>query len=570
MKSPSKSRKEPSTAAALLAVQKELASMRRRLDRADDRIKSLESKVIQLEKERDHFKDLYYKALADIRVKDKRIAVLERKLEQAEKQLAWFRKQHFGQKTEAGAGSGPSPKPADDDEEQEPLVPKSTRKRGQQPGSKGHGRTNRSSISEADPEISSIADPVCNACHKPFAEFGTTEDSHIVEIETLIYKRVIKRKRYAKRCNCSGLKGILTAPAPPKLYPKTSLGNSIWVHLCAQKFLHGTPTNRILKDLALKGLGLSAGTVTGGLKVINDLINPLYEALKTHCQSDNLWNADETSWRVFEDGSGNRNKKKWWLWVIAGQKSVVYILDQSRSAEVPEQFFGGSTGALLTDRFGSYKGLHGGILKAWCWVHVRRDFIKLFDGVPNLRAWARKWLLDIGQLFVLNHRRFALWSAKKTFGSSYQAADSDLQTHVEYLEKNWKLQLQNHSHPEQRTVLNSLKRHWAGLTRFLQDPRIPLDNNRAERLLRTCVIQRKNSYGSGSEWSGEFSAKLFSLFQTWLLNGLDPESMLLDYFNACSISPGHPPPNIDKFLPWKMSADSLVDFALPQSYSRPA
>lgn len=544
--------------------------MRTRLDRADKRIESLESKVIQLEKERDHFKDLYYKALADNRVKDKRIALLERKLEQAEKQLAWFRKQHFGQKSEAGAGTDPSPTPAEGDEKQETHAPKSARKRGQQPGSEGHGRSNRSSISDADPEISSIADPVCNACNKPFAEFGTTEDSHIVEIETFIYKRVIKRKRYAKRCNCSGSKGIITAPPPPKLYPKTSLGNSIWVHICAQRFLHGTPTNRILKDLALKGLGLSAGTVTGGLKIINDLIDPLYEALKIHCQGDDLWNADETSWRVFEDGSGNRDKKKWWLWVIAGQRSVVYILDQSRSAEIPEQFFGGSTGALLTDRFSSYKGLHSGILKAWCWVHVRRDFIKLFDGVPKLRAWARKWLLDIGQLFVLNNRRFALWSAKKTFDSCYQAANSDLQNHIEYLQNSWKSQLQNHSHPEQKTVLNSLKRHWAGLTLFLQDPRIPLDNNRAERLLRTCVIQRKNSYGSGSEWSGAFSAKLFSLFQTWLLNGLDPESMLLDYFSACSLYPGHPPPNIDKFLRWKMSPDSLVDFALPQSYSRPA
>jgi transposase len=105
---------------------------------------------------------------------------------------------------------------------------------------------------------------------------------------------------------------------------------------------------------------------------------------------------------------------------------------------------------------------------------------------------------------------------------------------------------------------------------FLKDPRIPLDNNRAERLLRGCVIQRKNSYGNGSEWSGQLSAKLFSIFQTWLINGLDPESMLLDYFNACSHAPGHPPPNIDKFLPWKMPPGLLLEFSLPKSYSRPA
>jgi transposase len=334
--------------------------------------------------------------------------------------------------------------------------------------------------------------------------------------------------------------------------------------------LYGTPTNRILKDLALKGLGLSPGTVTGGLEIINALIEPLYAALKTKCQSEDLWNADETSWRVFEDNLGNRSKKKWWLWVMAGQKSVVYILDRTRSAAVPETFFGGSHGTLMTDRLGSYKTLMDSIAKAWCWVHVRRDFIKIFDGIPKLRSWARKWLFDIAQLFVLNHKRFALWSEGKDLGKAYRSAQAELTKHVEYLQGCWLSQLRKTSHPEQKTVLNSLKNHWTGLTLFLKDPRIPLDNNRAERLLRGCVIQRKNSYGNGSEWSGQLSAKLFSIFQTWLINGLDPESMLLDYFNACSHAPGHPPPNIDKFLPWKMPPGLLLEFSLPKSYSRPA
>jgi hypothetical protein len=178
-------------------------------------------------------------------------------------------------------------------------------------------------------------------------------------------------------------------PAVQKLYPKVSIGNSLWVHLCIQKFLHGTPTNRILKDLALKGLGVSAGTVTGGQNIINDLIDPLYEKIKAYCQGENYWNADETSWRVFEDGGGRRSKKKWWLWVVAGQKSVVYILDKSRSASVPDEFFGGSLGTLMTDRFGSYKNLPGSIKHAWCWVHVRRDFVKVFDGVRKKWSGSR-------------------------------------------------------------------------------------------------------------------------------------------------------------------------------------
>jgi len=102
-------------------------------------------------------------------------------------------------------------------------------------------------------------------------------------------------------------------------------------------------------------------------------------------------------------------------------------------------------------------------------VHVRRDFIKIFDGIPKLRSWARKWLFDIAQLFVLNHKRFALWSEGKDLGKAYRSAQAELTKHVEYLQGCWLSQLRKTSHPEQKTVLNSLKNHWTGLTLFLKD-----------------------------------------------------------------------------------------------------
>jgi hypothetical protein len=88
-------------------------------------------------------------------------------------------------------------------------------------------------------------------------------------------------------------------------------------------------------------------------------------------------------------------------------------------------------------------------------------------------------------------------------------------------------------------------------------------------VLRYCVVQRKNSYGNGIEWSGHLKAKFFSIFQTWLINGLDPQALLLDYFEQCSQTPGIPPPNIDNFLPWKMDEARRQEFRLPDSYPRP-
>lgn len=145
-----------------------------------------------------------------------------------------------------------------------------------------------------------------------------------------------------------------------------------------------------------------------------------------------------------------------------------------------------------------------------------------------------------------------------------------MRQYVKEMEECFELVLKSKSlDPLQKKVLNSLEKHWQGLTLFLCDPRIPLHNNRAERLLRNSVILRKNSFGSGAEWSGKLAAKLFSIFQTCLINGLDPQTTLADYFNECSKTPGSPPEDVSQFLPWNMSHERKSAFALPKSYTPP-
>jgi hypothetical protein len=80
---------------------------------------------------------------------------------------------------------------------------------------------------------------------------------------------------------------------------------------------------------------------------------------------------------------------------------------------------------------------------------------------------------------------------------------------------------------------------------------------------------RKNSFGSGAPWAGHLAARFFSLFQTWLINGLDPKALLLDYFNECSKTPGKPPADVSQFMPWTMSDERRRKFALPDAYERP-
>lgn len=500
---------------------------------------------------------------AEIRLLKKEVRDRDEKLEDAYSQIEWFQREYFTSNSEKTAQ-----KTDDDGEEPSDEKPDSAddgkrKPRGQQKGSKGHPRSDRSGL-DTDDEYLELPGCACSTCGKEYLKLETTKTSTLLEIQVSLLLMQYHRHSYVSQCECEGKK-IVTAPPPPKLYPRCNVGNSLWIHLIVQKFLHQVPTNRTLKDLSLSGLPLSQGTVTGGFQRIDSMLEPLYQGLVNHCRGADIWNADETSWRVFDSG-----KRKWWLWVVASHDAVVYILDRSRSKSVPTSFFGGSAGVLMTDRFSSYKALHEAIRKAWCWVHVRRDFFNLFKGVPKLMVWSKEWLEAISLLFVLEHKRFQLWKEGKDFGPAWQDCQEELAKHVKKLEESWKEQLkQPNLHKKQKTVLTSLKNHWEGLIIFLEDPRIPLHNNRAERLIRNAVILRKNSYGSGAEWSGHLAAKLFSILQTWLINGLDPQAMLRAYFDECSKTPGHPPPDVSDFLPWKMSPERKSLFPLPTSYKRP-
>ena len=571
------------------SVRRELRQERAARERAEAKVQTLEWKLEAMEQElqalrrsRSETEEMLQK---EIRRLNRELADRDELLENLREQVQWFRDNFFANNrserdgaddaaaeengraleldgTEVAGADAADTKASEKDEEEtqsrgEQEKPK--RPRGQQKGSKGPGRSDRSQLRK-ETEYLEKKGCACNTCGKAYRRLSATKRSRLIEIIFEFVDTYYERYVYVPACDCEGNK-VVTADPPPKLYPRCEIGNSVWVHLIVQKFLNGTPTNRTLKEFSLHGFPLSQGTVTGGLKTINDRLDLLYQGIIDHCRGADFWNGDETWWNIYG--------KRWWMWLVASDDAVAYLLDPSRSKKVPTNFFAGSAGTFMTDRLASYKGLSNEIKKAWCWVHQRRDFRNVLRGIPKLKGWATDWLYRIATLFVLNHKVFKLWEENKSFGNSWEAACESLKQHVDKMKEQWESELKQPGlHKKQKTILGSMKRHWEGLTLFLADPRIPLDNNRAERLIRNAVILRKNCYGSGAQWAGELAAKVFSIFQTWLINGLDPEALLLDYFNECS-KPGRPPPDTSLFLPWLMSEERKRLFKLPDSYRRP-
>jgi transposase len=381
-----------------------------------------------------------------------------------------------------------------------------------------------------------------------------TEDAEQIEIEVSAYRRVIHRRRYRRTCTCDG-PITRTAPPPPKLIPKGLYGISVWVEILLDKYFSYRPTERLLAAWHLLGLDLAPGTVTAGLEQLEVLLRPIAGALKTRNAEGDLHQGDETRWRVFIALEGKEGFG-WWLWVVLGPDTVIYRLDASRSHTVPENHFGGtSRGVLVVDRYAASKAMSwvkdGVLVLAFCWAHVRRDFIRVGKGWPELKPWALEWLRRIRGLYRLNDSRVAAPKDAAAFGEAegrLRQAVAEMKTAMET-----ELARADLATPC-RKALESLHEHWDGLTRFVDDPRIPMDNNASERRVRGPAVARKNFYGSGSLWSGRLAAALFSIFATLSLWKLDARKWLTWYFEHCARAGGKVPEDIQPFLPWKLDA----------------
>jgi transposase len=491
-----------------------------------------------------------------------REAALKDQLAQAQAQIRDLRHRHFGKKSEAGHAPD-TPTTPDAGTGTDTARPK--RSRGQQRGQPGHGRRNHDHLPAQEETRDLPPDQRhCQCCGLPFETFPGTDDTTILEIEVKAHRRVIRRPRYRPTCHCGAHPGIVTAPPPPRLIPKSPFGISIWVTVLLDKYLSYRPTARLLDDLRSHGLDLSQGALTGGLQQLLPLFEPVYEALMARSRQDDFWHADETRWLVFAAVEGKVGYR-WYLWAVQSAEVVIFLLAMGRSHDVPEEYFGPVKGGILVvDRYKAYQAMKpvkaGVIVLAFCWAHQRRDFVELARNWPTEGAWAQEWLGLIGELYHLNDRRLELREDSEGFAQR----DADLRAALAAMAARAEAELAVPTlHPARRKALESLGHHWTGLTVFVEHPEVPMDNNAVERTERGPVVGRKNYYGSGAVWSGQLAAMLFSLFQTLRLWGLNPRSWLTAYLTACAEAGGRVPADLSKFLPWNLSEEQRAAWAMP-------
>lgn len=452
-------------------------------------------------------------------------------------------------------------------------TPRSDRGRGQQRGAPGHSRTQRPTLEEKEERHNPPQTArVCSCCGKPYFANGELSSS-VIEIEVKAHIRRIVRPRWRRGCDCASSPLEVAAPPVPRLFPRTPYGTSVWARILYERFACFRPVRRVAEWLTDQDLAISPGTIAGSVRRFMPLFAPLTEAILAHQNEMAVRHGDETGWRIQALGETGRSRRAW-LWISVGKDAVYYHIDASRSAEAAMKLFGSVKGTvfLVCDRYVAYvkmaRELDGKVILCWCWIHQRRDFIECAAGQVKLRQWCEGWIERFASVVRLNKERLKHYDPARALerqSPAFDAAHAPLKKAVEDLFAQGEAELADlPDKARQGKALRSLLKHREGLSVFVDNPFVPMDNNVSERELRGAVIGRRLCFGSDSEDGADFTAAMYSVLGTLALNGIDGLRWLEAWLEACAENGGQPPDDLSPWLPWTMSEERRREFMTPE------
>lgn len=380
------------------------------------------------------------------------------------------------------------------------------------------------------------ADRTCPSCGGQLFEMkGQAETSEMIDVVEVSYRVVqVEQQKYV--CKCGGC--VETAPGPDRAAPGSRYSLAFAIKVVLDKYLDHIPLERQTRIMERKGLVITSQTLWDLANALAHRLRLVDEALVRHVMAQPVIGLDQTGWPRL-DGSGT---KPWQMWCLTAPGVVVHRIRDDKSAATFVDLVGDYRGTIVCDALKTHEaGAREGpsIVLAGCWAHVYRKFEEAMPDHPE----AEKALACIGALYDIDAR---------AEGDHDRLAELRRTESVRVLAelKDWLWS---------QATLKSLSigkaagyaiANWERLTRFVDDARIPLDNNGTERAIRGPVVGRKNHYGSKSRRGTEVAATLYTVLETAKLHGIDPAA----YLRAAVLAADRG----EVILPWQFAIGATV------------
>jgi transposase len=369
-----------------------------------------------------------------------------------------------------------------------------------------------------------------------------------------------------EKFTCRDCEKVTQAPAPFHVVARGWAGPSLLAMIAFEKFGQHQPLNRQAERYALEGAPIALSTMADAVGSICAAVDPLRRLIEAHVLAAERLHGDDTTVPVL--AKGKTDTGRCWVYVRddapfggAGPPAAMFYYSRDRRGEHPQGHLANYSGILQADAYDGYNKLYlagrkpGPIREAACWVHARRPFFAMADLEENARRKASgKKEIPLSPIAIEIVRRIdALFAIERSINGKSaeerlvvrQASSRPLVNALEsYLRE--QLAKLSRGHDLAKAIQYMLKR-WPAFTLFLDDGRVCLSNNAAERGLRGIALGRKSWLFCGSDRGGQRAAAMYSLIVTAKMNGVDPQAWLADVLARIAAHPAH---RLDELLPW--------------------
>ena len=376
--------------------------------------------------------------------------------------------------------------------------------------------------------------------------------------------KVIQHVR--EKFTCRDCEAISQPPAPFHVTPRGWAGPSLLAMIVFEKYGQHQPLNRQAERYAREGVELSLSTLADQVGACTVVLMPLFERLRAHVMAAERLHGDDTTVPVL--ARGKTDIARTWVYVRddrpfggAAPPAAVFYYSRDRGGEHPQAHLAGYAGILQADAYGGYGKLYepdrssGIIWEAGCWAHARRKFFVLADveGAATRKSHGKQAAV-ISPLCLEAVRRIdAIFAIERDINGCPADQRRDMRQgfsaplvadlHAWMLAERGKLSRTN----DVAKAMDYMLRRWPVFARFLEDGRICLTNNAAERALRGIALGRKSWLFAGSDRGGQRAAVMYSLIVSAKMNDVDPQAWLA--YVLANIAK-HPASRLDVLLPW--------------------
>jgi transposase len=403
----------------------------------------------------------------------------------------------------------------------------------------------------------------CGADRGALTRLGNDESEMLEYVPGRFKVIVACRPKYL----CGECKAISQAHAPNRPLAKSYAGPGLLAHVLTSKYADHLPLYRQSEIYARDGVELSRSTLADWVGGCSQLLKPLVEALQRYVLAAEKLHADDTPVPVLQPGRGTTKTARLWTYVRDDRSApsvpndeqsseppaVWFAYSPDRKAEHPQRHLQRFRGVLQADGYAGYERLyerrdeHGNpmIVEAACWAHARRKFFEIHSANASGATIAEQTLKRIASLYAVEQ--------------TIRGKPPDERSRIRQLQTQPKLAelkqffdatlAQVSKKSDLAEAIRYALTRWIALTRFVDDGRIEIDNNAAERALRCVALGRKNFLFAGSDAGGERAAAIYSLISTAKLNRIDPEAYLryvISHINEQPIT------RVDELLPWRV------------------